>query len=79
MNAIPTQEQKTVGLSPKVVAASISTYLAGLAAAYVGNHTGLDYDPSTFEALVSPLAIAAVTFVAGLLAKPGLVVPKGQG
>jgi predicted anti-sigma-YlaC factor YlaD len=67
-------EQQTVGVSPKVVAAAVTTFVATVAVGFVANKVGLGVDVATVEALLLPLVTAVVTFVVGYLAKPGLVV-----
>lgn len=73
-NVTPNTDQKTVGVSPKVVAAAVTTFVATIAVGFVANKIGLGVDVETVEALLLPLVTSVVTFVVGYAAKPGLVV-----
>lgn len=63
----------TIGISPKVVATSITAYIAPIIVGVLAKQAGVEIDVSTTTAFVAPLVSAAVTFVVGFLAKPGLV------
>lgn len=67
-------EQQTVGVSPKVVAAAVTTFVATVAVGFVANKIGLGVDVDTLEAILLPVVTSVVTFVVSYLAKPGLVV-----
>ncbi len=67
-------EQTTVGVSPKVVAAAVTTFVATVVVGFVASKVGLGVDVDTVEALLLPLVTSAVTFAVSYLAKPGLVV-----
>jgi len=67
-------EQQTVGVSPKAVAAAVSTFVATIAVGFVANKIGLDVDVDTAAALILPVITAVITFVVSYAAKPGLVV-----
>jgi hypothetical protein len=64
---------QTVGASPKKIAATITAYLATLACGFVAKRLGWNIDVTTAQALLSPLVVAAVTYVAAHLAPPGKV------
>jgi hypothetical protein len=67
-------EQKTVGVSPKAVAAAVTTFVATVAVGFIANKVGLGVDVETLEAILLPVVTAIVTFAVSYAAKPGLVV-----
>jgi hypothetical protein len=67
-------DQRTVGVSPKAVAAAVTTFVASVAVGFVANKVGLGVDVDTLEAILLPVVTAVVTFVVSYAAKPGLVV-----
>jgi hypothetical protein len=67
-------KQETVGVSPKAVAAAVTTFVASIAVGFVANKIGLGVDVETVEALLLPVVTAVVTFLVSYAAKPGLVV-----
>lgn len=71
-------EQKTVGVSPKVVAAAVTTFVAAVVVGFVANKVGLGVDVDTVEAILLPVVTSVVTFVVSYLAKPGLVVNEDE-
>ena len=71
-------EQTTVGVSPKAVAAAVSTFIATIAVGFLANKIGLGVDVDTASALILPVVTAVVTFVVSYAAKPGLVVNTDQ-
>jgi hypothetical protein len=69
---------ETVGISPKVVAATIASYIATLVGGLVVNELGVELDLTAVEAVLLPFITVVVTAIAGFLAKPGQVINKGQ-
>lgn len=71
------QDPTTIGLSPKAVAASLTaaaaTVLVGLAFKLVG----IELDVGIVGAIIGPLILAGVTFVAARLARVGVVHIEG--
>ncbi len=67
-------ETKTVGVSPKVWAASITTFVATVVVGFIASKIGLGVDVDTVEALLLPVVTSVVTFAVSYAAKPGLVV-----
>jgi hypothetical protein len=63
----------TIGISPKVVAASITAYVAPIVVGFAATKLGVTIDIDTVTAFVGPLALAGITFAVSFLAKPGLV------
>lgn len=67
-------EPRTVGLSPKTIAATITAYVATLLVGFLATKVGIDIDVDTAAALLLPVVTAAVTFIASYFSKPGPVV-----
>lgn len=63
----------TIGISPKVVAASITAYVAPIVVGFAASKLGVTIDVDTATAFIAPLVIAGVTFAVGFFSKPGLV------
>ena len=68
----------TEGTSPKAIAAAVTSAAAPIVVTLLARLFGLDVEVGTVVAVLGPIVLAAVTYLAAYLAKPGLVVPAGQ-
>jgi hypothetical protein len=67
-------KQETVGTSPKAIAASLAALIAPIVAGVVLNALGVEVDVDTVAAILGPLFLGIITFIAARLASPGKVV-----
>jgi hypothetical protein len=68
--------QETVGTSPKAIAAAITAAVAPVVVGLALNQVGVEIDVETAAAIIGPIVLGAVTFLAARLAGPGTVVRK---
>lgn len=64
---------QTIGPSPKKIAATITALAVPYLLGFVGDRLGFEVDVSTATAIVGPVVLAACTYVAAHLARPGKV------
>lgn len=69
---------KTVGVSSKVVATSITAAVAPVVVAFLADAVGFDIDVDTAVAVLGPVVLLATTFVVGYLARADIVVDEDE-
>lgn len=64
---------ETVGISPKVIAGAIASYVATIATAFIARQFGLDLDVDVVEGVLVALLVPLVTGIVAFRAKPAPV------